>query len=132
MNLFDASDPKPAPGKDPPPAGGPPPADRLPPAAVLAVLFLLASGACVAIPMANDWVNDWNWKPKPGQGNWFVWTIHYLSDGGKGEDDRILLPWSGRIFGHVLVVFLLPSTVLGTIGPVVAKMALDQGRKPGS
>src|SRR6185369_954522 len=34
-------------------------ADWFRPAAVLAVLFLLASGACVAIPMLNDWVSEW-------------------------------------------------------------------------
>jgi spermidine synthase/Tfp pilus assembly protein PilF len=35
------------------------------------------------------------------------------------------------VFGHVFVVFLIPSTLLGTISPVVAKMALDRGLSTG-
>ena len=31
-----------------------------------------------------------------------------------------------------MVVFLVPATTLGTIGPVVAKMALGEGRRVGS
>jgi spermidine synthase/Flp pilus assembly protein TadD len=36
-----------------------------------------------------------------------------------------------RVFAHVSLVFLLPSMLLGTISPVVAKMALDQGLATG-
>jgi tetratricopeptide (TPR) repeat protein len=36
-----------------------------------------------------------------------------------------------RVFAHVSLVFLLPSMLLGTISPVVAKMALDRGLATG-
>ncbi|UCF43722.1 MAG: fused MFS/spermidine synthase, partial [Planctomycetota bacterium] len=39
--------------------------------------------------------------------------------------------WPLRVFTHVLLVFIVPSTLLGTISPVVAKMALDQGLPTG-
>ena len=37
-----------------------------------------------------------------------------------------------RIFSHIAIVFLVPSVLLGTISPVIAKMALDKGHKPGN
>ena len=40
--------------------------------------------------------------------------------------------WPGWVLLNVMVVFLVPATTLGTIGPVVAKMALDEGRRVGS
>ena len=39
------------------------------------------------------------------------------------------LAW--RVFSHVSIVFLIPSTLLGTISPVVAKMALERGLPTG-
>jgi tetratricopeptide (TPR) repeat protein len=41
------------------------------------------------------------------------------------------LSWPAHIFMHVFLVFMLPSTLLGAISPVVAKMALDQGLPTG-
>ncbi len=44
---------------------------------------------------------------------------------------RVLTWWPAHVAVHVLLVFFLPSALLGTISPVVAKMALDQGRQVG-
>jgi spermidine synthase len=62
--------------------------------------------SCIAIPLCNELVGDTEW----------------LID---------LESWPLRIALHVGLVFLLPSTILGLIGPVVAKLALDQGRATG-
>ncbi|MGH9360959.1 MAG: fused MFS/spermidine synthase, partial [Thermoanaerobaculia bacterium] len=109
-------------------------ADWLRPRAVLAVLFLLASGACMSVPLLNDRVNDKiEWSPKSNEASWLVSTVNSFS-GGKipeKEEEKLLVPWSGRVFAHVLLVFLLPSTILGTIGPVVAKMALERSKRIG-
>lgn len=72
----------------------------------LGVLFLLAAVAASLIPVLNKEVGGW------------TWLVHRES-------------WPLRIALHVTCVFLLPSTVLGLIGPVVAKMALDQGLSTG-
>ena len=42
------------------------------------------------------------------------------------------LPWTARTIVVVTLDFLVPGTVLGMIGPVVAKMAVEQSRKAGS
>jgi spermidine synthase/MFS family permease len=42
------------------------------------------------------------------------------------------LAWSARTVLVVTLDFLVPATVLGMIGPVVAKMAVEQARKAGS
>jgi spermidine synthase/MFS family permease len=42
------------------------------------------------------------------------------------------LPWTARTVLVVTLDFLVPGTVLGMIGPVVAKMAVEQSRKAGS
>lgn len=42
------------------------------------------------------------------------------------------MPWDLRTVVVVVVDFLVPGTVLGMIGPVVAKMAVEQARKSGS
>jgi tetratricopeptide (TPR) repeat protein len=71
----------------------------------LAVLFALASAACVITVVANNLVGGWVW----------LWRFG----------------WPMRVFSHVSLVFLLPSVLLGTISPVVAKMALEQGLPTG-
>ncbi|MBN1845453.1 MAG: fused MFS/spermidine synthase [Sedimentisphaerales bacterium] len=71
----------------------------------LAVLFILASVSCLATIVANHLTGQWE----------FLW---YFS-------------WQARTFLHVGIVFFLPSLLLGTISPVVAKMALDYGLPPG-
>ncbi len=42
-----------------------------------------------------------------------------------------LVNWPMRVFLHITGTFLLPSTLLGMINPVVAKMALDEGLATG-
>ncbi len=42
------------------------------------------------------------------------------------------MPWNIRTVVVVTLDFLIPATVLGMIGPVVAKMAVEQARKAGS
>jgi MFS family permease len=42
------------------------------------------------------------------------------------------LPWGLRTIFVVVVDFLAPATVLGMVGPVVAKMAVEQAHKAGS
>jgi MFS family permease len=80
-------------------------ADRFPARRTLSALFGAASVACVATVALNNQVGDWL----------FLWR----------------LSWPARVFLHVSFVFLLPSAVLGTISPVVAKMALDMGLPTG-
>src|SRR5262245_10235865 len=43
-----------------------------------------------------------------------------------------IMPWTIRTVVVVTLDFLIPATVLGMIGPVVAKMAVEQARKAGS
>src|SRR4051794_5260711 len=42
------------------------------------------------------------------------------------------MPWNLRTVVVVTLDFLVPGTVLGMIGPVVAKMAVEQAKKAGS
>jgi tetratricopeptide (TPR) repeat protein len=75
-------------------------ADKFKARKALAVLFALASAACVVTVVANNLVGGWVW----------LWRFS----------------WPLRVFSHVSLVFLLPSVLLGMISPVVAKMALEQ------
>lgn len=80
-------------------------ADRYRAAPMLALLFCLSSAACLFTPAVNALVGDW-------QALW-------------------VLSWPRRIGVHVLLTFVLPASLMGTIGPVVAKMALDRRREVG-
>jgi tetratricopeptide (TPR) repeat protein len=80
-------------------------ADRFPPKKALAALLGISSFACVVIIILNNLVGSWIWLWKLG--------------------------WSAHVFTHVFLTFMLPSTLLGTISPVVAKMALDRGLPTG-
>lgn len=80
-------------------------ADRYHPRRALAVLFGLASAACVGIIVVNNAVGAWTW----------LWH----------------LSWPAHVFTHVLLVFLVPSFLLGTTGPVIVKTALEKGLAPG-
>ena len=80
-------------------------ADRFQARKTLACLFAISSVTCVVIIILNNVVGEWTW----------LWKFN----------------WPMRVFIHVLLVFLLPSTLLGTISPVVAKMALDRGLPTG-
>ncbi|MBN2441422.1 MAG: fused MFS/spermidine synthase [Spirochaetales bacterium] len=81
-------------------------ADKYPAGKTLALLFGASSVTCVFIIILNIGVGEWTW----------LWQ----------------LSWPLRVFIHVLLVFILPSTLLGTISPVVAKMALDTGLPKGA
>lgn len=80
-------------------------ADRYKAKEALSALFLLASATCLVIAPLNDRIGLWVWL--------------------RGQE------WSLRVALHVFCVFFAPSAVLGTIGPVAAKMALDAGRQTG-
>jgi spermidine synthase len=76
-------------------------ADRFNPPKALAVIFGISSAACVMTVVLNNLVPNLAW----------FWQFG--------------LPF--RTFSHVALVFLIPSTLLGMISPLVAKMALDRG-----
>lgn len=80
-------------------------ADRFKPIRVLAILFAACAAACPVTVVLNNVVGDSTW----------LWQFE----------------WPTRILLHVTLVFLLPSTLLGTISPVVAKMALGRGLPTG-
>ena len=80
-------------------------ADRFPARRTLAVLFAISSATCVLTVILNNLVPQSIW----------LWELN----------------WPARTFTHVFLVFMLPSTLLGTISPVVAKMALDRGLPTG-
>jgi len=80
-------------------------ADRLDARKALSLLFTLSSLACLSVPVLNNLVGQWSW----------LWERS----------------WPTRIVTHVFLTFILPSAMLGTISPVVAKMALSKGRETG-
>jgi tetratricopeptide (TPR) repeat protein/MFS family permease len=80
-------------------------ADRLPARKALSILLGISSVICVIVIMLNDTVGEWLW----------LWK----------------LSWPAHIFTQVALVFILPSILLGTISPVIAKMALDKGLPTG-
>ena len=80
-------------------------ADRFHPRRTLALLFVLASVACATIPIVNKSIGTWS-------------ALDEIS-------------WPAHTFLHFVMTFLLPATTLGTMSPVVAKMALVMGRRTG-
>ena len=80
-------------------------ADRYPAPRALSWLFLVSSVTCVAINVFNNLVGE----------SALLWE----------------LAWPVRVAAHVGLVFFVPATLLGTIGPVVGKMALSLGRSAG-
>ncbi len=80
-------------------------ADKFPPRKTIAVLFAVCSATCIVTVILNNLAGKWIW----------LWHLN----------------WPMHVFTHVAIVFLLPSTLLGTISPVVAKMALDRGLSTG-
>jgi spermidine synthase len=76
-------------------------ADRMPARQALSMLLGISSVICVIVIMLNESVGEWLW----------LWK----------------LSWPVHIFTQIALVFMLPSILLGTISPVVAKMALDKG-----
>lgn len=80
-------------------------ADRVAPSRLLMTLLWLAALGCWSIPPLNEWV---------------------------GRREVLLqFSWPARIFLHTACVFFLPSALLGGIGPVTARLALEAGRRPG-
>jgi tetratricopeptide (TPR) repeat protein/MFS family permease len=80
-------------------------ADKFPAKKAVAIIFAICSVACVITVILNNIVGGWTW----------LWSFN----------------WPLRVFTHVSLVFLIPSALLGTISPVVAKMALDRGLPAG-
>jgi tetratricopeptide (TPR) repeat protein len=80
-------------------------ADRFPAGKALSMLFAVSSAACVVVIITNNLIGNFM----------LLW--------------KLSLPL--RVFCHVSLVFLLPSTLLGMISPVVAKMALEKGLPTG-
>jgi tetratricopeptide (TPR) repeat protein len=80
-------------------------ADRFPARKALAIILGISSATCVVTVILNNLVGEWIW----------LWK----------------LSWPAHVLTHVFLVFMLPSTLLGTISPVVAKMALDKGLPTG-
>lgn len=80
-------------------------ADRFPVRKSLSLIFALSSIGCVCILVVNHAVGPWLW--------------------------RFELSLPARVFTHVSIVFLFPSSLLGMISPVAAKMALDQHQAQG-
>jgi spermidine synthase/lipopolysaccharide biosynthesis regulator YciM len=76
-------------------------ADRFNAQKALSVIFGISSIACVVIVVLNNLVPNLVW----------LWQFGLVF----------------RIFSNVTLIFLVPSTLLGMISPVVAKMALDRG-----
>jgi tetratricopeptide (TPR) repeat protein/MFS family permease len=75
-------------------------ADRYHARRTLSVLFGLSSAACVAILIVDNVAGQW-------MGLWH-------------------LSWPAHVFAHSLLVFLLPSCLLGAIIPVAAKTAVER------
>ncbi|MFC1735751.1 fused MFS/spermidine synthase [Candidatus Hydrogenedentota bacterium] len=80
-------------------------ADKYDSSKLLAILFFTGAVGCPVLLVLNDTVGNMQ----------LLWTMS----------------WPARIFTHVALVFLIPSTVLGTISPTVAKYALSQGHATG-
>ena len=80
-------------------------ADRWPPRRILAALFLLSAGGALAVLALNDLAGRWS----------VLWDQ----------------AWPARIFWHVAITFLLPAGLLGMIGPVAARMAVDADSRTG-
>ena len=80
-------------------------ADRFPSRKTLSLLFGLCSAACILIVIFNNFVSTLAWLYK--------------------------LDWPVHVFVHICLVFLLPSLLLGTISPIVAKRALQHGLATG-
>jgi len=81
-------------------------ADRYRPLRILPMLFLAASVLSFSVLWMAQYADTW-WRPDS-------------------------ISWPGWVLLNVTVIFITPAVMLGTIGPVVAKMALDEGKRTGS
>ena len=82
-------------------------ADRVEPRRAIGPLFVLGA----LLTLGSLWMNGFvgNILPRPDQMNWELRTVLVVT-----------------------LDFLIPATVLGMVGPVVAKMAVDQAARAGS
>ena len=82
-------------------------ADRVEPRRAIGPLFVLGA----MLTLSSLWMNGYvgNLLPRPDQMNWELRTVLVVT-----------------------LDFLIPATVLGMVGPVVAKMAVEQAAKAGS
>ncbi len=81
-------------------------ADRYPPIRVLPMQFLAASVLSFSVLWLSQYAEHW-WRPDS-------------------------ISWPGWVLFNVFIIFIAPAVTLGTIGPVVAKMALDGSQRTGS
>ncbi len=84
-------------------------ADRIASRVALAVLFAFSSLLCVALPAATVLIAE-------EFDSWFAIKV---------------LPWAAQTFLYTFACFFLPGLFLGTISPMVVKIALDKGRSAG-
>ncbi len=80
-------------------------ADRFPTTRALAACLVAASASCILVALLNHWSGEW-----PA-----LWLVSMPQ----------------RIAAHVTLTFGPAAAILGTIGPLVAKMALDAGQRVG-
>ncbi|MBU1909934.1 MAG: fused MFS/spermidine synthase [Verrucomicrobia bacterium] len=80
-------------------------ADRWMPRRALAALFLLSAVGCLGVPGLNTLAGHWP----------LLWER----------------AWPARILSHILLTFLPPAVLLGTISPVAARMALGADTRMG-
>ena len=71
----------------------------------LAAQFFAAALGCLSVLAVNTWAGEW--QALAG------------------------LAWPARIFLHIMLVFIVPSMLLGTISPVIARQALSYGGAEG-
>src|SRR5271165_566378 len=90
-------------------------ADRVSPRRAVGPLLALGSFLTLCTLWMNAWVGH-ILAPKPG-------LVDHSSPA---------LNWELRTVIVVILDFLVPATVLGMVGPVVAKMAVEQGKRTGS
>ena len=88
-------------------------------------LFMAASIVVLSIIILEtqpEWLADLLWG---GKGKSFIGQAVWNSKWEAGFI-TIAMNWPGRILFVVIVVFLLPALTLGTVSPVVAKLAVDR------
>ncbi len=78
-------------------------ADRFDSRKTIATLFALAAATTALVPLLDR-----------GVGTWSRWNVA-----------NVPWSWPSRIAVHTTATFILPSTIAGLLGPVIAKMALD-------
>jgi len=80
-------------------------ADLFPTRPTIGWLFGVCSWACVAAIALNNLVGEWT----------FLWHLDL----------------GARVLGHIATVFFIPSTLMGAVGPVTVKMALELNQPRG-